>query len=45
MEIRTIKQSKHISAQGVYVKTLENGKIVIKVDGKELIGDPVNKEK
>ena len=41
--IKTIAIGKYITAQGVFVKTLPNGHIVIKAGQKTLSGLPVSK--
>lgn len=41
--IRTIQIGKHISAQGVVVKTLGNGMIVIRAGKQMLTGRPISK--
>jgi hypothetical protein len=40
--IRTIKISDYISIQGVQVAQLEDGKIAVRLDGKEYFGFPVS---
>ena len=39
--LRTITIGSCVSVQGLFVRTLPDGKVVIRVDGKEIAGIPV----
>jgi hypothetical protein len=41
--LRTITLGSSVSIQGIFVRALEDGRIVIKVDEKSFIGTPVKK--
>jgi len=43
MDIRTIVTSNHVSVQGVYVRTNDNGTISVRVGEKTYTGTPVKK--
>ena len=41
--LRTITLGSSVSIQGIFVRALEDGRIVIRVDDKSFVGMPVNK--
>ena len=41
--LKTITVGTCVSVQGIFVRTLENGKIVVEADGKQYAGTPVSK--
>lgn len=40
--LRTITVGSHVQIQGLFVKTLANGKVVVSVGNREFEGKPVN---
>ena len=41
--LQTITVGSHLQIQGLFVRTLENGKVIVSVDNREFEGTPVNR--